>query len=90
VANTKFVFQGMAFSADLIGRKNLDIISNVVLGRGTGAFVVEERLKKLGIEANKEQVNEIVNMVKNEAGIRKSSVPEVSFENIVQQVIAKK
>jgi len=90
VANTKFVFQGMAFSADLIGRKKTDIISNVVLGRGTGAFVVEERLKKLGIEANKEQVDEIVNMVKNEAGIRKSSVPEVSFENIVKQVITSK
>ena len=87
VANTKFGFQGMAFSADLIGRKKTDIISNVVLGRGTGAFVVEERLKKLGITATKEQVNDIVNRVKTEAGIRKSSVPDVSFETIVKQVL---
>ena len=87
MAKSKFTFQGMIFSPELIGRKKTDIISTVVLGRGTGGFVVEERLKKLGITATKEQVNEIVERVKTEAGIRKWSVPEVAFENIVNQVI---
>jgi 2-isopropylmalate synthase len=87
VAKSKLAFQGMIFAPELIGRKRTDIISTTVLGRGTGAFVVEERLKKLGLTATKEQVNEIVELVKTEAGIRKSSVPEVAFENIVNQVI---
>jgi isopropylmalate/homocitrate/citramalate synthase len=71
------------FAPQLIGRKGYDII----LGKGTGRTVVMDRLDKLGYTATKEQTAQIVEAVKREAGIRKWSISEAAFEDIVREIL---
>jgi len=73
----------MPFMPELIGRKGYEVI----LGRGAGGYTVREKLKKMGLSATKEQVKEIVEKVKQEAAIRKWSVPDFAFEEIVRKVL---
>jgi len=75
----------MPFMPELIGREGYEVI----LGRGTGAFIVESKLKEMGLSATKEQVREIVERVKGEAAIRKWSVPDFAFKEIVKEALGK-
>jgi len=50
---------------------------------------VADGLEKMGISATREQMAEIVQKVKEEAYIRKWSIPEVQFEEIVKSVLGK-
>lgn len=43
----------------------------------------------MGFSASKEQVREIVERVKEEAGIRKWSVPDFAFEEIAKEVLGR-
>ena len=60
-----------------------------ILGVGCGKAIVADRLEKMGIAANDEQMREIAEKVKEEAFIRKWSVPEDQFKEIVKSVIGK-
>jgi len=71
------------FLPELIGRRGY----KVVIGKGTGKSVVAKKLKELGIEATKEQIAEITNRIKKEAGLRKWSLPDEAIEYIAKQVI---
>jgi len=75
----------VAFAPDLIGAKDFEVI----LGYGCGRAIVRDRLEKMGIPATEEQIAEIVQKVKDEASIRKWSVSDIQFEQIVKSVIEK-
>ena len=78
-------FATMPFMPEVIGKKGYEVI----FGVGTGKAVVRDRLEKMGISATEEQTAEIVQRIKAEAYIRKSSVPDFEFEEIVKNVIGK-
>jgi len=75
----------MPFAPQTIGRDGMEII----LGVGCGKGIVEHELAKYGITATKEQMQEIAEKVKEEAYIRKWSVPKVMFLEIVKDVLGK-
>lgn len=72
-----------AYTPELIGRKGFDVI----LGKMSGGEVVANRLAALGIEADKEQVAEILARVKREASVRKWSIPDEVLENLAREVL---
>jgi len=71
---------------EVIGRKGWD----VVLGKGTGAGVVANKLTQLGLTATKEQISEITQRVKREASLRKWSISDDVLEIIARDVIESK
>jgi isopropylmalate/homocitrate/citramalate synthase len=73
----------MPFAPQTIGRQGMEII----LGVGCGKGIVEHELAKLGITATKEQMQQIADKVKEEAYIRKWSVPQVQFLEIIKEVM---
>lgn len=73
------------FSPQTIGKDKLEIILGVGCGRG----IVEHKLAEMGITATKEQMGQIADKVKEEAYIRKWSVPDVQFQEIVKEVLGK-
>lgn len=78
-------FATMPYMPEVIGRKDYEVI----FGLGTGRAVVRDRLTKMGLSATEEQIGEIVNKIKAEAYIRKSSVPDFEFEEIVKRELGK-
>ena len=72
-----------AFPPQTIGKDKLEIILGVGCGRG----IVEHKLTEMGMTATREQMGEIANRVKEEAYIRKWSVPDVQFLEIVKEVL---
>ncbi len=80
------ISQGMPFNIympQLIGRKDRD----VVLGKMTGAYALDMKLKELGITASKEQVKEITRRVKAESSLRKWSITMNYLDVIAGYVI---
>ncbi|MEM3448256.1 MAG: hypothetical protein QXR95_06830 [Nitrososphaerota archaeon] len=75
-------FSTLPFLPELIGRGSL----NIILGKMTGGAVIRDRLEKMGIKATKEQVAKIVKEVKRQAIIRKWSLPETVFREIVHKI----
>ncbi len=71
------------FSPQTIGKEKLEIILGVGCGRG----IVEHVLAQYGITADRDQMGKIADMVKEEAYIRKWSLPEVQFKEIVKEVM---
>ena len=51
---------------------------------------VSKKLEMLGLSATKEQIKEIVNAVKQEASLRKWSLPDEVFESIAREVLERK
>jgi isopropylmalate/homocitrate/citramalate synthase len=60
------------------------------LGYGCGKTIIKHKLKEMGISATDDQMREIAQKVKEEAYIRKSSIPDIQFEIIVKNVLSKK
>ncbi len=77
-------FTTLPFAPELIGRGPL----NIILGKMTGGTVIRDRLVKMGLQATKEQVAQIVDRVKRQAIIRKWAIPDPVFEKIVRDVLA--
>jgi len=73
------------FSPQTIGKDKLEIILGVGCGRG----IVEHKLAEMGITATREEMGRIADMVKEEAYIRKWSIPDVQFREIVKEVLGK-
>ena len=85
MAKTDRPWYHLPFAPEVIGKKGLDFI----MGVGCGRAIVADRLEKMGISATREQMAEIVQKVKEEAYIRKWSVPDVQFGEIVKSVLEK-
>jgi len=79
-------FTTLPFSPELIGRGPL----NIVLGKMSGRTVIKDKLDKMGIEASKEQLKEIMERVKRQAIVRKWSLPDPVFAKIVRDVMGGK
>jgi 2-isopropylmalate synthase len=73
------------FSPQTIGKDKLEIILGVGCGRG----IVEHKLNELGITATKEQMGVISDRVKEEAYIRKWTITDLQFREIVKEVVGK-
>jgi 2-isopropylmalate synthase len=73
----------MAYLPEMIGRKDRDI----VLGKMTGAYAVDKKLKELGITATKDQVKEITRRVKAESSLRKWSISMNDLDVIAHDVL---
>jgi isopropylmalate/homocitrate/citramalate synthase len=73
----------MPFSPETIGKEKMEIILGVGCGRG----IVEHELERMGITATREQMGQIADKVKEEAYIRKWSLPQVQFEEIIKEVM---
>jgi len=80
------ISKGMPYNIylpEMIGRKDRD----VVLGKMTGAYAVDMKLKELGFTASKEQVKEITQRVKAESSLRKWSITMNDLDVIAKDVI---
>jgi 2-isopropylmalate synthase len=73
----------MPFLPDLIGKPS----PSYVLGKMSGGFVVEMMLKDMGMSATEEQIDRIVELVKEEGIIRKGIVPNYEFKRILRRVL---
>ena len=76
-------FTTLAFAPELIGRGPL----NIIVGKMTGGTVIRDKLGKMGLQATKEQIKEIVERVKRQAIVRKWSLPDPVFAKIVRDVM---
>ena len=72
-----------AFLPEMIGRRGYDY----VLGKMSGGEIVTTRVAALGLEANKDQIKEILGRVKAEASMRKWSISDALFEDIARDVL---
>jgi isopropylmalate/homocitrate/citramalate synthase len=61
--------------------------TEIVLGKKSGKYSILYMLRKKGIEASDEQVNEILNQVKKRSIDTKSLVPETEFDAIASKVL---
>ncbi len=69
---------------EMIGRRKG---YNIILGKMTGKTAVAKKLEELQLPATKEQIAEIVQVVKREASIRKWSIPDDIFETIAMAIL---
>ena len=83
LAKTDRPHGNLPYMPELIGRKGYEVI----LGYGIGRTIIKDRLKKIGISATDEQMTEIAQRVKEAASLRKWSVPDWEFEEIVKKVV---
>ena len=74
-----------AYNPELIGRDGY----NFILGKMSGAYSVAMKLKEAGIEATKEQVADITELVKAEGTMRKWSLTESDLKTIAKTYFAK-
>jgi methanogen homocitrate synthase len=70
------------FNPALIGRT-----TEIVLGKKSGKYSILYKLRKMGIDASEEQVEVMLDRVKNLSISRKSLVSDDEFRNIVKKVV---
>ena len=85
--NTERPFAPFICTPEMIGRKKG---YNIIIGKMTGKTAVARKLEELGLSATKEQIADIVQAVKREAGIRKWSLPDDIFETIARGILESK
>ena len=73
----------LPFMPDIIGKP----AATYVLGKMSGAFVVQMKLKEMGISATEEQVDKIVQLVKKAGIDKKGTVRTEEFKKILKQVL---
>jgi 2-isopropylmalate synthase len=71
------------FMPDLVGRPPMEF----VIGKGSGKVTADFFLHKHGLSANDDQINAILEKVKEEAYIRKSLLGEEEFINIARNIL---
>lgn len=77
----EMVFTAEPYLPELVGQSH-----KLILGKKSGKDSIEIKLKELGLEANKEQLEEILLRVKLQAEKTKRPVTDRDFEKIVQEV----
>jgi len=85
-SKTERPFENMAFLPEVIGKKGM---IEAILGVGCGKTIIRDRLDSLGISATEQQLDEIVDKVKEEARLLKWSVSDIQFDEIVKEVLGK-
>ena len=80
---TDDVLEIFPFHWNLVGHKE----PRVVLGKHSGTTSIEVWLKKLGLKANGQQINEILEEVKQKACVQKRLVTESDFKEIISKYI---
>jgi homocitrate synthase NifV len=78
----KYPYTYESFMPDEIGASR-----RIIIGKHSGKHAVWDKLKELGIEANKEQLIEIVSIVKETAEKRKSSITDKELKKIASKII---
>lgn len=71
------------FMPSLVGRPPMEF----VIGKGSGKVTVDFFLHKHGLSANDDQINAILEKVKEEASIRKSLLSEEDFIGIARKIL---
>ncbi len=80
----KYNLGSESYLPEVVGNKH-----GVFLGKKSGGHSIEWKLKELGLEANAEQVQEILAQVKKKAEETKSNVEDAEFLAIVNSVVSK-
>jgi isopropylmalate/homocitrate/citramalate synthase len=80
----KYYLGSESYLPEVVGNKH-----GVFLGKKSGGHSIEWKLKELGLEANAEQVQEILAQVKKKAEEKKSNVEDSEFVAIVNSVVSK-
>jgi isopropylmalate/homocitrate/citramalate synthase len=75
-----------AFAPEMIGKKDYEYL----LGKANGTGTMKIFLERLGINASKEQMQDILEIVKKQANLVKGNVSEVEFEYIARKYFAEK
>lgn len=78
----KSTFTAETFAPELVGNTR-----SIILGKKTGRDPVKFKLKELRVEASEEQVEKIVQRVKERAVIKKAPVSDDEFKEIAQAII---
>jgi homocitrate synthase NifV len=78
----KYPYTYESFMPDEIGASR-----RIIIGKHSGKHAVWDKLKEFGIDANKEQLLEIVNTVKQKAEKRKSSITDKELKKIASEII---
>jgi homocitrate synthase NifV len=78
----KYPYTYESFMPDEIGASR-----RIIIGKHSGKHAVWDKLKELGIDANKEQLLEIVKIVKESAEKRKSSITNKELKQIAKEII---
>jgi isopropylmalate/homocitrate/citramalate synthase len=80
-------FMTFLCTPEMIGRRKG---YNIVIGKLTGKTAVAKKLAELQLSATKEQIAKIVQAVKQEASMRKWSLPDDVFETIARGILQSK
>lgn len=78
----KVPFSAETFSPELVGQTR-----NIVLGKKSGRASIEFKLKELGMKAKKEQVEEILEKVKDKSVKKKAAITDEEFREIIKGVV---
>jgi homocitrate synthase NifV len=78
----KYPYTYESFMPDEIGASR-----RIIIGKHSGKHAVWDKLKELGIEADKEHLLAIVNIVKESAEKRKSSITDKELKQIAKEVM---
>jgi isopropylmalate/homocitrate/citramalate synthase len=71
------------FDPALVGRPPY----NILWGKGVGSSMVNDKVKKMGLSATKEQLSKITQAIKAEALLTKSLLSETEVENLIKGII---
>ncbi len=80
----KYNLGSESYLPEVVGNKH-----GVFLGKKSGGHSIEWKLKELGLQANAEQVQEILAQVKKRAEEKKSNIEDAEFLAIVNSVVSK-
>jgi methanogen homocitrate synthase len=75
-----------AFSPEMIGRKGYEYL----LGKANGTGTIKIFLEKMGIDANIDQMKDLLEIVKDRSNLVKGNVSEIEFEYIVNKYFKNK
>jgi len=70
---------------DLVGQKEVEII----LGKKSGRDSIVYKLKSLGLDLSEEEINKVLEQVKEESVKRKSPIPDDVFKEIINKCLKK-
>jgi homocitrate synthase NifV len=80
----KFPYTYESFMPDEIGASR-----KIIIGKHSGKHAVWDKLKELGIEANKEQLMAVVEAVKQHSVERKSAITDEELKALAERIIGK-
>ncbi|MFQ5801089.1 MAG: hypothetical protein ACE5HH_05160, partial [Candidatus Hydrothermarchaeales archaeon] len=80
----KYPYTYESFLPDEIGASR-----RIVIGKHSGKHAVWDKLQELGIEVTKEQLMDIVEIIKERSQKRKSAITDKELKKIAAEIVAK-